>query len=271
MSGETVLITGASSGIGLELARCFARAGDNLLLTGRDAAALGALAEELRRDGRVTVTTFIAELGDSAGISRLLEQIAATGRAVDVVVNNAGFAVHGHLWTIDSVDDEALNSVQIHAPLRLIKAFVPGMLQRRRGGVLNIASVYSYSPTPWQAVYGAAKSWLLSLSLSLREELRGAGVNVTVVCPGTTLSRFRSRKGLPDRPSSYTMTCAEVAVAAHRGFRRGDAVVVPGGYYKLYVLAARLLPARWLGRFVYLTAYRLRGMPVPPLPNTALP
>lgn len=268
MSGQNVLITGASSGIGLELARCFARAGDHLLLTGRDAAALAAIAVELRRDHGVEVATFIADLGHEAGISALLEQLAQARKPVDVIVNNAGFAVHGSVLAIDAATEHALTMVQIHAPLRLIKHFVPGMIQRGRGGVLNVASVYSFSTAPWQAIYGAAKSWLFSLSLALREELRGTGVAVTALCPGATLSRFRSRCGLPDKPSRFTLTSAEVAAAGHRAFRRGQAVAVPGAYYKMYVLAARWMPVSWVGRFVAFTAYRLRRMPIPALPKT---
>lgn len=267
MSARTVLITGASSGIGLELARCFARAGHTLLLTGRDAAALDAIAEELRRAHGVRVTTFIAELGNEAGLTDLLAQLARSGATVDVLVNNAGFTVHGPVLATDSESEQALLMVQVHAPLRLIKEFVPGMVQRGRGGVLNVASVYSFSTAPWQAIYGAAKSWLLSLSLALREELRGTGVNVTTLCPGSTRSRFRSRRGLPEGKSRFTLPAAEVAAAGHRGFLRGEAVVVPGIYYKLYVLAAKWMPASWLGRFVGCTAYRLRGMPVPALPR----
>ena len=271
MSAQHVLITGASSGIGLELARCFAQAGDNLLLTGRDTVALTALADELRREHNVTVSTFTADLSDEAGIESLLEQIARLGAPVDVLVNNAGFTVHGHVTATDPALERALLMVQIHAPLRLIKRFLPGMVQRGRGGVLNVASVYSFSTSPWQASYGATKSWLLSLSLALREEVRGTGVNITALCPGTTLSRFRSRQGLPDSKSSLTMTSAEVAQCGYRAFIRRQAVVVPGGFYKLYVLAAKLMPVSWLGRFVGYTAYRLRGMPVPPRPKEISP
>ncbi|MBC7369127.1 MAG: SDR family NAD(P)-dependent oxidoreductase [Undibacterium sp.] len=264
-STRTVLITGASSGIGLELARCFARDGDALVLTGRDPAALAATAEDLRRAHAVTVTTFAAELGTDAGITTLLGQIAAAKLEIDVLVNNAGFGVHGNFLTLDATQELALTTVHLSAPWRLTKALLPAMVARGRGGVLNIGSIYSFSPAPWQALYGAAKSWLLSFSLSLREELHGTGVNVTILCPGTTLSRFRTRTGHRDRPSWFTQTSLEVAVAGHRGFRRGRALVVPGVASKFYVFGARVLPTSWLGRYVYYTAYRLRGMPAPRL------
>jgi short-subunit dehydrogenase len=270
-SRETVLITGASAGIGLELARCFAREGCALVITGRDAAALAAAKTGLAQDGAASVIAWIAELGTEAGIAALLAQLTAAGVSVDVLVNNAGFGMHGHLLDTDAALDDALTTVHVAAPLRLTKALAPAMVQRGRGGILNVGSVYSFSPAPWQSLYGAAKGWILSVSLALREELRGTGVTVTALCPGTTLSRFRTRNGFTDRASWLTLTSAEVARAGHRAFRRGRAVVVPGAVNKLYVLAARLMPASWLGRYVYYTAYRLRGMPTPARSRDSLP
>lgn len=254
----TVLITGGSSGIGLELARCFAADGHSLVLTGRDASALEAAAQEIRAAQRVSVATFIAELGTQEGIARLIQQIGEASLAIDVLVNNAGFAVHGDFAVSDVAEQTALNTVHIDATWRLTRAFLPGMIQRRRGGVMNVGSAYSFSTAPWQALYGAAKSWTLSFSLALREELRGTGVNVTALCPGTTLTRFRTRKGTPDRASWMTLPTVEVAKAGHRGFCRGRAVVVPGIVYTVYVFAARRMPVAWLGRYVYYTAYRMR-------------
>jgi short-subunit dehydrogenase len=159
----------------------------------------------------------------------------------------------------------------VTAPLRLTKALLPGMVQRNRGGVINLGSLYSFSPAPWQALYGAAKGWILSFSLSLREELAGTAVTVTALCPGTTLSRFRTRLGMSDRASWLTMTSAEVAAAGYRGFLARRAVVVPGFASKLYVLGTRLLPTAWLGRYVHYTAYRLRRMPVAVTPGEKQP
>lgn len=269
MSQETVLITGASAGIGRELARCFAADGSALVLTGRDATALAAVAAEVEREFGITVTALVAELGTEAGIDALVAQIERAELQIDVLVNNAGFGIHGNFVTNSPDVEQALTTVHVTAPWRLTKAFLPGMVQRGRGGVLNVGSVYSFSPAPWQALYGAAKSWVLSFSLAVREEVRGTGVRVTALCPGTTLSRFRTRQGHRDRASWLTLTSAAVAQAGHAGFRRDRAVVVPGFYYKLYVWAARTLPTGWLGRFVYHTAYRLRGMPVPPLKQLA--
>jgi short-subunit dehydrogenase len=201
----------------------------------------------------------------------LLAQIAATGLEVDVLVNNAGFGLHGNFLTATPAADAALTTVHVEAPLRLTKALLPGMVRRNRGGVLNVGSLYSFSPAPWQALYGAAKGWILSFSLSLREELRGTDVTITALCPGTTLSRFRTRNGHRDRASWLSLTPAEVAAAGYRGFRRRRAVVVPGFASKLYVLGTRLLPTAWLGRYVHYTAYRLRRMPQTVTPGETKP
>lgn len=269
MNRLTVLVTGASSGIGRELARCFAAEGCRLVITGRDEVALQAATDHLVGSQGAEVVPIVAELGTEAGITALLARLAELPRPIDVLVNNAGFGLHGNFLATTEEAERALTTVHVLAPWRLTKALLPGMVQRGRGGVLNIGSVYSFSAAPWQALYGAAKCWTLAFSLALREEVRGTGVHVTALCPGTTLSRFRTRHGQVDRPSWFTMTSAEVARAGYAGFRRDRAVVVPGAYYRLYVLAARLLPTAWLGRFVYHTAYRLRGMPVPRITGVA--
>jgi short-subunit dehydrogenase len=261
---QTVLVTGGSSGIGLELARCFAHAGDRVIITGRSPETLAAALTSLRATG-AEIIGIPAELGTEAGITAFLAALSAQAPVVDVLVNNAGFGVHGHALLTDPADELALTTVHILAPWRLTRALLPGMVERRCGGVLNVGSVYSFSPAPWQAVYGAAKAWLWSYSLALREELRGTGVTITALCPGTTLSQFRVRMGQRDRASWLSATCTEVARAGHAGFRHGRAIVVPGRWNQLYVWVVRRLPSAWLGRFVYHTAYRLRGMPVPSL------
>lgn len=259
MNKFTVLVTGGSGGIGLELARCFARDGAAVVITGRDPAALAAAAADLEKEG-AAVTALHAELGSPAGITRLLADLAAAGLVIDVLVNNAGFGAFGPLADSDPDLGAALTTVHVEAPQRLTRALLPGMLARRRGGVLNVGSLYSFSGAPYQALYGAAKAWVLAFTTAVREEVRGTGVTVTALCPGTTLSQFRTRHGHVDRASWLTLSSAEVAAAGHRGFRRNRAVVVPGFSSKLYAFATRLLPRGAMGRFVSFSAYRLRRM-----------
>lgn len=262
-SPGTVVITGGSSGIGRALAWRFARAGHALIITGRNGNALENEAAEIRERFGVSVVPWVAELGTEAGIEALAERLIGLVEPIEVLVNNAGSGLHGNFLENSGEADRTVMTLHQMAPCRLTKAVVPGMLRHGRGTILNVASVYSFAPAPWQALYGAAKSWVLSFSLALREELRGTGVRVVTLCPGTTASRFRTRLGLSDKASWFTLSAGEVAEAAFHGVRRNQAVVVPGFYYKLYVGIARLLPTAWLGRFVYHTAYRLRNMPVP--------
>lgn len=264
MSPQTVLITGGSSGIGRELARCFAAEGATLILTGRDRDKLAAAAAALAHEHRVEVVTFRADLSTPEGIRDLLVELARSQREVDVLVNNAGHGLHGAFADTSFADDLALTTVHVQAPLSLTKALLPAMKARGRGGILNVGSLYSFAPAPWQALYGAAKGWTLEFSLALREELRGTGVTVTALCPGTTLTSFRTRSGYRDRAAWHTLTAAAAAAAGHKGFRAGRALVVPGLANKLFLFGTRLLPARWLARYVVLMAYRLRRMPEPP-------
>ncbi len=261
---RTVLITGGSDGIGRELARCFAAEGATLVLTGRDPEKLAAAAAELTRDHGAAVTTFRSDLGTLEGITTLLDELAAARLEVDVLVNNAGHGLHGGFTDTPLAADLALTMVHVQAPLILTKALLPAMVARGHGGILNIGSLYSFAPAPWQALYGAAKGWVLSFSLALREELRGTGVSVTALCPGTTLTSFRTRSGHRDKAAWYTLSAAAAAVAGHRGFKAGRAVVVPGLASKLFLLGTRLLPTRGLARYVSHMAYRVRHMPVTP-------
>lgn len=261
---RTVLITGGSDGIGRELARCFAAEGATLILTGRDREKLAAAATELARDHGVAVTTFATDLGTMERITALLDQLAAARLQVDVLVNNAGHGLHGGFADTPLSADLALTTVHVQAPLILTKALLPAMVAKGRGGILNVGSLYSFAPAPWQALYGAAKSWVLAFSLALREELRGTGVSVTALCPGTTLTAFRTRSGYRDKAAWHTLSAAATAAAGHRGFVAGRAIVVPGLASKLFLLGTRLLPARGLARYVSHMAYRVRHMPVTP-------
>ncbi len=261
----TALITGASSGIGREIAVCLAKDGYALILHGRDEAELAltaAQAAEAAGSTGVPAIAILADLSTETGAQGLIDEIRARGRTVDLLVNNAGFGVHGNFVETSFEQERALTGVHVMAPWLLTKTFLPEMVRRGRGGVLNVGSVYAFGTAPWQALYGAAKSWIVSFTLAVREEVRGTGVHVTVAIPGTTLSKFRTRFGLKDKKSWFTLTSAEVAEAACLALKQDRAISVPGVYYKLFVAATRLVPVEKLGHFIYLTAYRIRKIPV---------
>lgn len=189
-SGTTALVTGASSGIGEQFALALAARGADLVLVARRAERLEALAERIRAGHGRTVTVLAADLARPGAGAGLAARVAAAGLQVDTLVNNAGFATHGAFVEAkaDRVGDElALN---VTALVELTHALLPGMVARRRGTVVNLASTAAFQPVPWMAVYGATKAFVLSFSEALSHEVRGSGVTVLALCPGATRTEF---------------------------------------------------------------------------------
>ena len=257
-SEKWAIITGASSGIGRALAREFARGGFNVLLTGRNQDALSQVARECRDEFHVAAEMVAADLSDAASTDRLIAATKSQPRSYEILVNNAGFGVHGE-FSKTQVDSEIeLLNVQVAAALKLTKAVLPGMIARRNGRILNVGSVYCYSPVPFQSVYSACKAFLLSFSAAIRSELADTGVTVTVFCPGITQTEFRTRAGIGEKNKASGMTAEEAARIAFRGTMQGKAVIVPGLPNKLFVFAAKLLPSSTFSGIVrYIN--RLRG------------
>lgn len=257
-SGRWAIITGASSGIGRALAREFAGGGYNLLLTGRNEAALKEAAAACSSEFRCVAETVVADLAEPESLSMLISSIQTGQRDYDVLVNNAGFGVHGEFASTRIDTEVELVQVQLTAALRLTKAVLPGMVERRRGHILNVASVYSYSPVPLQSVYAACKAFLLSFSASLRNELGPKGVTVTAFCPGITQTAFRTRAGIGEKSQISGMTAQDAARIAYKATLRGAAVVIPGVPNRAFVLAAKILPST-LFTNVIRSINRLRG------------
>jgi len=244
----TALITGASTGIGRAIACRFAQEGYDLILTSRSAAKLDQLAREL--DG-VRVDTCAADLSRPGGPHSLTAAVERTGRTVDILINNAGAGLHGR-FAETSLDRELeLLQLDVASVLALAKWFLPGMLKRGHGHIVNVASVAAFLPGPYQSVYYAAKAFVLSFSEALAEELRGTGVGVTAVCPGPTRTGFQAAAGVrrarPIRPALF-LTPEAVAEATLRGVRAGRRIVVPGWRHGLLVLAVQLAPRRLVAR-----------------------
>lgn len=236
------VITGASSGIGKALAFEFASAGYDLFLTGRDPEALSSVERECAQQHGVSTRTETADLASDPEVDRLIR--ALEGLDIEVLVNNAGFSVHGPFAETPITPHIDLVDVQIRAALQLSRTLVPGMIERGRGRILNVASVYSFAPVPFQSVYAASKAFLLSFSLALASELRGTGVTVTAFCPGVTRTQLRARAGIPEKNSASGMTAEDAARIAVRETLRGTPVVVPGFANRVFALAARWLPSR---------------------------
>ena len=244
MSVETVLVTGASSGIGLELAKCFAAEGCRMILLARKRQALESLAEELRRDCKTHSEILPADLAEPAAPARIFAHLESQGTRVDVLVNNAGFGARGAFARLSLARQLEMVQVNLTALTHLTGLFLPGMIARRRGGILNVASTAAFQPGPGMAVYYATKAYVLSFSEALGEELAGTGVRVSALCPGPTDTNFTAVAG--ERPSKLflhaAMSATEVARAGHQGYRQGRLVVVPGWRNRLLSLGARLGP-----------------------------
>ncbi|HEY4123318.1 MAG TPA: SDR family oxidoreductase [Rhizomicrobium sp.] len=230
-NGQTALITGASTGIGLGLAECFARDGYDIIIAARSEAALKDIAGRLSRDNNIRATPIAIDLGQPGGGDKLAADIKARGLNVDVLVNNAGFGIAGAFDAKDEGDQIGMMDLNNRALVELTHQFWPGMLKNKRGGVLNVASTAAFQPGPFMAVYCATKAFVMSFSESLWVEGRGKGVSVTCLCPGLTSSKFHDRAGtdgLRLHTLGSSMTPEKVAEQGYRAFQRNKRVIVTG-------------------------------------------
>lgn len=241
---QTVVITGASSGIGLELAKCFASEGCRLVLVARNTGALESLAAELRRECGVEIRALPADLGLPETPARIFAELQQAGVTVDVLVNNGGFGAHGNFAALPLQRQVEMAQVNVTALMHLTGLFLPGMIERRRSGVLNVASTAAFQPGPGMAVYFATKAFVLSFGEALAEELAGKELTVTTLCPGPTKSNFGKvanfRGG--DELTRHAMSAEAVARYGHCAFRRGRVLAIPGLGDRLLTLVVRLTP-----------------------------
>lgn len=230
--GQTALVTGASAGIGVELAECFARDGYDLILTARDESALQEVANRLAAAYGVKTHVIALDLGAIGGGTRLAEQIRAHGLDADVVVNNAGYGHAGALTSSDLATQIGMIDLNVRALVELTYHFWDSMLAKKRGGVLNVASTAAFQPGPLMANYYASKAYVLSFSEALWEESRGSGVHVSCLCPGPTVSKFRERAGTGKtrlaKNAGAAMASAPVARMGYEAWKRNKRVVVTG-------------------------------------------
>ena len=246
---DTVLITGASSGIGWELAHCFAADSSRLILVARNTQAMGTLAEKLRQAHGVEVIVLTFDLSRPETPQRIFAEILSRSLTVDVLVNNAGFGANGAFAELPVERQIEMVQVNITALMELTSMFLPAMIARNRGGILNVGSVAGFQPGPGMTVYFATKAFVLSFTEALAEELRTTQLKVSVLCPGPTESNFGMvARGEKERQRKVTkMTAQAVAESGHRAFRNGKVTVVTGWTNRLFVFLVRLTP-RWLPR-----------------------
>jgi hypothetical protein len=244
----TAIVTGASSGIGSEIARDLAGRGHGVTLVARREDRLKSLADELAQKHHVRTEVIAADLTDAHSRGELPGQVEARGLTVDILVNNAGFTTMGPVHRADRADELAMVRTNVEAVVDLCTLFVPGMVTRHRGAVLNTASTAAFQPLPGQAVYGASKSFVLSYGRALGAELRGTGVTVTTLCPGPVETGFAEAAGLSDAeagealPKFMWVSATDVAKAAVEGLASGRPVVIPGAANRAGAALAHLVP-----------------------------
>jgi uncharacterized protein len=238
------LITGASAGIGAELARVFAAHGHELVLVARRAERLEALADEIAASGRPRPTVLMADLTERNAVTTIAAELTSRGLEPENVINNAGFGLVGRAASLDRDQQIAMIDLNVRALTELSLGFLESLI-RHRGGILNVASVAGFMPGPGLTVYYASKAFVLSLSEALHHELSGRGVKVTALCPGPVPTEFQARAGLrEDRAQSVLLSlpAERVARIGYDGLMRGKRVVIPGVGNKIAVLLARILP-----------------------------
>jgi short-subunit dehydrogenase len=242
--GQSALVTGASAGLGREFARLFAADGCDLVLVARRKDRLETLAAELRAAKKISVQVLTADLGRPEEVERVIHQVQAQGREIEFLVNNAGLGSVGSFAESTLETQLGMVEVNVRAVVRLTRAFLPGMVSRRRGRVLNIGSTAGLQPGPYAAVYYATKAFVNSFTEALAFELKGTGVTATVSLPGATATEFASVAGSGTTRlfRSGVMSAAEVAREAYRAMHQGQAFVVHGWRNKVLGASVRLGP-----------------------------
>lgn len=241
---KRTLITGGSVGIGAALGDVFAEHGHDLILVARSREKLEARAADIRQKYRVEVTCIPDDLADPAGPQRVFEAVGANGLEVHNLVNNAGVGLYGQFITTDLDAERKMIQLNVTTPVELTKRFLPAMVERGSGRILNVASTAAFVPGPWMSIYYATKAFLLSFSEAIDYELESSGISVTTLCPGPTESEFKVRAGSQRSRlfEALVMDAPTVARAGYDGMMRGKALVIPGFRNKLIPVAARLAP-----------------------------
>ncbi|MGH7179308.1 MAG: SDR family NAD(P)-dependent oxidoreductase [Tepidisphaeraceae bacterium] len=245
-STGAALITGASAGIGRDLATIMAGRGHDLILAARDLARLEALASELRQRNSIRIEVIASDLSEPAAPQRLYDQIAVKNLPIEILINNAGRGTHGPFHESDVAAQLAMLQLNIVALTHLARLFLPAMVARKSGRIMNVASTAAFQPGPLMSVYYASKAYVLSFSEAVAEELKHTGVTVTALCPGPTLTEFQKRAGIENSRlfERGAMDSFSVALKGYDGMMCGRRVVIPGLSNRLLANAVKFAPRR---------------------------
>ena len=248
------LITGASGGIGHDLAILSAADGKNLVLVARSAEKLGQLAETIRKNHKTEVKTIDVDLSDESGVNTLISKISKQDIQIDTLINNAGFGDFGDFANADLAKNTEMIRLNISALTQLCHFALQGMLKTGSGKIMNVASTAAFMPGPGMAVYYASKAYVLSFSEALTRELKGSGITVTTLCPGPTDTGFASTAGLGKSLMHRMLppaTAMQVAKSGYNAMMKGKAIEVPGFMNKLSIIAPRFSPRGMVRNMIY--------------------
>lgn len=249
---QTALITGASGGIGHALAQIMAQNGYNLVIVARSQEKLAQAAAVFRQQYGAEITVIAKDLADPGAPAELLAETEALGIQVDTLVNNAGFATYGFFHELDLAREMQMVQLNMMTLTHLTRLYLPGMVERGRGQILNVASTAAFQPGPLMAVYYASKAYVLSFSEAIANELTGTGVTVTTLCPGPTETGFQTRAQMEDSKlvQGGLMDVHTVAQAGFEAMTAGKTVVVPGIMNRLGTLLPRFVPRNMATKIV---------------------
>jgi hypothetical protein len=240
----TALVTGASAGLGVEYAKLFAADGHDLVLIARRREKLDELAASLARDHGTKVTVIPADLQQENAPRRIFEEVKAAGLTIEFLVNNAGFGSNGPFAQLDAEREVGMIDLNVRALVHLTRLFLPGMIERKHGRILNIGSTAGFAPGPYMATYYATKAFVVSFTEALSYELKGTGVTATVSCPGATATEFAQVAG-NDKSSLFKGGVADSVSVARHGYRAmhaGKVIAIPGVKNKLTAQSPRFAP-----------------------------
>ncbi len=252
--GKTALVTGASGGIGYEIAKHLAAQNCNLILVARSEGKLKKIAQELKNN-YVKVTVLATDLSSSDSAEKLYREIKKTKLTVNILINNAGYGLSGRFSEISKDEQIKMIQLNIASLVELTHLFIADMVKQGSGAILNVASTAAFQPVPWMSVYSATKSFVLNFSEGIRSEYKDQGIIVTTLCPGPVATGFAKRAHAKPSRFRNAMTPEYVARAALYGLKRGDATVVPGISNKIGAIVVKLFP-RTLTRFIIKDLFR---------------
>ncbi|MBA2681335.1 MAG: SDR family oxidoreductase [Ktedonobacteraceae bacterium] len=247
-TGKTALITGASSGIGAAFARLLAAQGTNLILVARSEDKLRDLATTLSAQHNIRTDVLSADLSRPEAAQKLFEGTQQLGLPIDILINNAGFGTHGPFDSLDAEHEHQEIMLNVAAVVDLTHYFLPAMLARRNGSIINVASTAAFQPTPYMAVYGASKAFILSFSEALWGEYRGKGIRVLALCPGATSTDFFNVVGTEDAALGSKETPEKVVQVALRALEQGRPSVISGRRNALMANSVRFAPRGMVAR-----------------------